>query len=273
MSVFLAIAVDKLSEARSLEEDSVQQVEKMEEMRKVRKEQLQALRNPEESHAHRRTLKRAIRFYSSNPQQRTKPGQGQLSRRSLWHQISFPVERALRRGGTLLQKTDPSREYSRSVSSPSYIPVPPNLDDKPSVSEAATSVPPSDSQPHTPSSRTNPLKLVRHTSDYFDRQKARLGGGISEPPGKQGAGKSVPSSACSSAAQEDRGSVFRFPDKSSPFSPLYHPRRTLSSPDAGTGKATDDWVSYERTQSLRTESISSSGYVERYFSNMRQYQG
>ena len=259
VSIFLAIAVDKLSEARSLEEDLVQQSEKMEELRKVRKEQLQALRNPEESHAHRRTLKRAIQFYSSNPQQqRTKPGQGQPSRRSLWHQFSIPVGRALYRGGTLMRRTDPSREYRRSESAPAPGESPHDLL---SIPEAATSVHPpvSQTQTQTPPPRTNPLRLVKRTSDYFDWQKVRLGGGVSETPSRQETQKNAPSSVRRSSMEDD--SVFVFPDRSPPSSPPYRQASVLSSPATATAKTTNPLMFYERTQSLPSKSISSSWYA------------
>ena len=225
-------------------------------MRKVRKEQLQALRHPEESHAHRRTLKRAIQFYTSNPQQRTKPGQGQQPRKSLWHQFSTPVERVLQRGGTLVRRTDPSRHYRRSASEPSPVEPPPDLR---SVSEAATSVPQEAGQTRTPPPRTNPLRLVKRTSNYFDWQKTRLGGGVSEPQTRQETKKNTPSAVRSSPTEDD--SVFIFPDHNPPPSPLHHQDSVLSSPDRWTAKTTDSLMSFERTQSFPTRSAISSGYA------------
>ena len=65
VNVFLAIAVDKLSEINAVKEDMTLRTEQQEEKRKERKEQLDALKNPTRPQKLRQTLQRVFLFTSS----------------------------------------------------------------------------------------------------------------------------------------------------------------------------------------------------------------
>ena len=234
MSIFLAIAVEKLSEVRSLEEDSVEQTEKTHELRKTREERLHALKNTSEPQVHRRTLRRVLNFYSGAPSQRRKPmDQSQVSQ---WRQLSLPVERMLRRGTSLYQAPDSTKSppgvYERSVSTPD------------------TSVSPK---------LQNPLRLVKRRSAYLDEQKARLGAGPAR--GTSQTSSRTTESPASPASSFAKDSIFRFPDSATPDT---HLRRKLSSPGtpATVMHRTSPLLPYERTQSFPGGSpASSSGGV------------
>lgn len=115
MGVTTAVAFDKLSEVRKTEEDSLQRSEQREEERKQREKQLMAVKNTSKPYIHRRTLRRAIEFYSNVPVGAYKMVGGQ---RTEWHRsISSPagdVGEAL--GKSLLKKMKSFRLSSGSDS-------------------------------------------------------------------------------------------------------------------------------------------------------------
>ena len=97
MGVTTAVAFDKLSEVRKVEEDSLQRSEQREEERRQREEQLNAVKNPSKPYVHRRTLRRAIEFYSNIPVEAYKMVDGQ---RTEWRRtVSSPSGEVV--GGTL----------------------------------------------------------------------------------------------------------------------------------------------------------------------------
>lgn len=164
VQVFLALAVGKLSEVRALEEDTVKETEMRDEIRKAREEQIHALKNPEEPQVRRRTLRSAIRFYVDNPSQRT----GAIPKR-YWRQVSQPVPR--KDAARKISSESPRGAYLRSVSAPSVTS---------QVNEGEVGN--TDGAEAAPVQRrklSNPLRLIKRRSDYFDQQKVRLGGGLS----------------------------------------------------------------------------------------------
>ena len=89
VGVVTAVAFDKLSEVRKVEEDSQLRSEQREEERKQREKQLNAVKNPSKPYIHRRTLRRAIEFYANIPTEAYKMVEGQ---RTEWHRsVSSPV--------------------------------------------------------------------------------------------------------------------------------------------------------------------------------------
>ena len=97
VGVTTAVAFDKLSEVRKVEEDSLQRSEQREEERRQREEQLNAVKNPSKPYVHRRTLRRAIEFYSNIPVEAYKMVDGQ---RTEWRRtVSSPSGEVV--GGTL----------------------------------------------------------------------------------------------------------------------------------------------------------------------------
>lgn len=102
MNIFLAIAIDKLSEVNSVKEDSSHRSEQREEQRREREEQLLALKNPTQPSSLSQTLRRVLVFYSANLKQQEEQ---QLTRR----------KRSRRARGSL---TIPLPKTDRSISMP-----------------------------------------------------------------------------------------------------------------------------------------------------------
>ena len=107
VSIFLALAVDKLSEVRYLEEDKTKENEDKEKERKKRTEQLSALKNPVHSRTRRRTIKQVLRFQAENPVERARAIQEEQPH--WWRQISLPQ---------LTRENVQSLDFRRSVSNP-----------------------------------------------------------------------------------------------------------------------------------------------------------
>ena len=220
--MFLAIAVDKLSEVRSLEEDTMEETEKLRERRKEREEQICALKNPNQPQIQRRTIRRVMRYLADNPAERLKQLHNiEGQRRKRKKQLTFLD---LKRGASLINPplSGHSSEvlYRRSVSdsvagSPitlkereaeavhSIIPTP---SDAPSqgggaVAGQGSARPSVISLASTASSvpkQRNPLRLMKRRSDYFDKQKMRLGGW---PTGSGSGTQSMRSSFASSVVE------------------------------------------------------------------------
>ena len=234
--MFLAIAVDKLSEVRSLEEDTMEETEKLRERRKEREEQISALKNPNQPQVQRRTIRRVMRYLADNPSERLKQLHNvEAQRKRKRRQLTF---RDLKRGtslinppGTILSRHASDYSYRRStsdsaantpitlkeseaeadrktVSAQSDTPVASQSHQgqgsaRPSVISLASSV--SSSAPR----QRNPLRLMKRRSDYFDRQKLRLGGWQASAGSSIGTGsgaQSTQSSFESSMAEESQAS-------------------------------------------------------------------
>eukprot|EP00731_Ephydatia_muelleri_P001240 Em0001g1240a len=89
VGVVTAVAFDKLSEVRKVEEDSQLRSEQREEERKEREKQINAVKNTSKPYIHRRTLRRAIEFYANIPTEAYKMVEGQ---RTEWHRsVSSPI--------------------------------------------------------------------------------------------------------------------------------------------------------------------------------------
>ena len=312
--MFLAIAVDKLSEVRSLEEDTMEETEKLRERRKEREEQICALKNPNQPQVQRRTIRRVMRYLADNPSERLKQLHSvEAQRKRKRRQLTF---RDLKRGtslinppGTILSRHASDYSYRRSTSD-SAANTPITLKEseaeairktasvqsdtpvagqsqgqgsaRPSVISLASSV--SSSAPK----QRNPLRLMKRRSDYFDRQKLRLGGWQASAGSIMGTGsgaQSTRSSFESSVVEESQasGSVDRrisqgqattvsVDEEDSVFGSdgAAHSRETerlfsvASTPESG-GRGVKDYhpltVSYERTQSSPGDISSPTEYV------------
>ena len=190
VNVFLAIAVDKLTEVRSLEEDTIEETEKLLERRKEREEQICALKNPDQPQVQRRTIRRVMRYLADNPVERVKQlHQAEAQKKKRQRQIGF--QRENRRGVSLISHDSGDQKeeaYRRSVSSPAGTDISTLSSGR--ASDAFSSIPVDSgtgkhstvtfrSDTSTPKQR-NPLRLMKRRSDYFELQKMRLGGW---PPG------------------------------------------------------------------------------------------
>lgn len=97
MNIFLAIAVDKLSEVKAVKEDSSHRSEKREEKRREREEQLLALKNSSQPSSITQTLRRVLVFYSSSLQQQQDQQRRRRRRSKRKHSLlSASPERAAR---------------------------------------------------------------------------------------------------------------------------------------------------------------------------------
>ncbi len=250
--MFLAIAVDKLSEVRSLEEHSVEEHEKMKEERKVREERIHALKDTSEPQVHRRTLRRVLTFYSNVPSRAVQPGG---PRKQGWqHQLSLPKDP--RSDGS---RPDPAQmSVERSLSVPSA-----------STSSYDGSEPQEAHVRFTRPKLQNPLRLVARQPSFFDRQ-ARYTRGEGRKKRAASASTAVkyrrpptvgtdtssrttgPTSRPRSVGDSD---VFVFTDKDLPHA--YPLKKLASSPD-GLKLPDDSLVNvarpYERTQSFPGQS-------------------
>ena len=226
VSVFLAIAVDKLSEVRSLEEDTMEETEKLRERRKEREEQISALKNPNQPQIQRRTIRRVMRYLADNPAERLKQIHNvEAQRKKKRKQLNFDLNK---RGTSLINP--PGSTFSGHSSEPLYrrsvsdsaantpvalkeieaesehvhisaksdAPVTGSGSGRPSVISLASSVSSGPKQ-------RNPLRLMKRRSDYFDRQKMRLGGWPTNSSGAQ----STLSSFASSIESQASGSIDR----------------------------------------------------------------
>ena len=178
--------MDKLSEVRSLEEDTIEETEKMMERRKEREEQISALKDPNKPQVQRRTIRRVMRYLEDNPSERLK----QLQQVEAQKKKRKRLQLDLKRGASLINPPGPGYtndqsddSYRRSVSAPansdSNIPLSmkehvPSLHS--GASEPVKSSVVSQSSATSTPKRQNPLRLMKRRSDYFDKQKVRLGG-------------------------------------------------------------------------------------------------
>ena len=309
--MFLAIAVDKLSEVRSLEEDTMEETEKLRERRKEREEQISALKNPNQPQVQRRTIRRVMRYLADNPSERLKQlhnveAQRKRKRRQLtFHDLKQGTS-LINPPGTMLSRHASDYSYRRSTSdsaanSPKILkeseaeavrrPISTQSDTpvasqgqgqgsaRPSVISLASSV--SSSAPK----QRNPLRLMKRRSDYFDRQKLRLGGWQASAGSSTGSGaQSMQSSFASFVAESQAsGSIDRrisqgqattvsVDEEDSVFGSNggAHSRETerlfsvASTPESG-GRGVKDrhplMVSYERTQSSPGDISSPTEYV------------
>ena len=267
VSIFLAISVDKLSEVRSLEEDTMEETEKLLERRREREEQICALKNPNEPQIQRRTIRRVMRYLADNPAERVKQLHlVEAQRRKRKGPLTFRLD--LKRGSSLINPPgsaiDPDR-YRRSTSDSA---VTPSVTEKERESVAAsgtsgavgeTSVV---SQPPGVSIRKqrNPLRLMKRTSGYFERQKMRLGGWQSSSASHSSVSSSVESEASGSV---DRDVSYQLATRASVSDSVFdiepHAARTerhlsvASTPESSRSGVRPDhplMVSYERTQSF-----------------------
>lgn len=266
VTIFLAFAVDKLSEVRSLENDCLTQNEKKKKEREEREEHIHALKQ-DEPQIRRRTIRMAMRYLSEYPTQRTRATHD--PRRSFLQQLSLPAEKALRRGTSLIREppvgpptAGTPRSYARTVSAPGIIDTPilvSSLEEETDMQSGSAT-----GQPVHKRALSNPLQLVRKSSDYLDAQIKRLGGGsginFSVPSDTQ----TVPSESHSTESEasvsqqpsvEGEASVFVFPPTFD-----HEPRQhsIVSTPASASWSLGSDVVpkklSYERTQSLPAES-------------------
>ena len=196
----------------------MEETEKLRERRKEREEQICALKNPNQPQIQRRTIRRVMRYLADNPAERLKQlhnVEGQRRKRK--KQLAFLD---LKRGASLINPPlsghSSELSYHRSVSdSPitlkereaeavhSIIPTP---SDAPShgggaVAGQGSARPSVISLASTASSvpkQRNPLRLMKRRSDYFDKQKMRLGGW---PTGSGSGTQSTRSSFASSVVE------------------------------------------------------------------------
>ena len=188
LNVFLAIAVDKLSEVRSLEEDSIEETEKLKERRKEREEQICALKNPDQPQVQRRTIRRVMRYLAENPSERVRQmhhSEAQKKKRKR----QAGLQRENKRGMSLIHRDRGSQgeeeHYRRSISAPGVTDLSPahgredSVSPPPAPGAGKTATVTFRSDTATPKQR-NPLRLMKRRSDYFELQKMRLGGW---PPG------------------------------------------------------------------------------------------
>ena len=275
--MFLAIAVDKLSEVRSLEEDTMEETEKLLERRKEREEQISALKNPNEPQVQRRTIRRVMRYLADNPAERLK--QLEAQRKKKRRQLPFQLD--IKRGTSMINPPDSilsghssEQSYHRSTSdsavaitpiaqketeavsiSPSGVPVPGPGSGRQSIVSLSSTV------SSAPKQR-NPLRLMKRRSDYFDKQKMRLGGwpASSESQSARSSFASVASQASGSIDRRtSRGQATVSVDEDSVFdgdteTPSKFTERHLSvASTPESSKTIQDrhplMVSYERTQS------------------------
>ena len=267
MTIFLAFAVDKLSEVRSLEKDSATQNEKRKKEREAREEHIHALKK-DEPQVRRRTIRMAMRYLSEYPAQRTRTVQE--PRMNFLQQISLPAEKVLRRGTSLIRESPAGpptaatpRSYARTVSAPGLMDTPTHISSLEEDTDMDNA-----GQPVRKPVQSNPLHLVRQSSDYIDTQIRRLGGGSGINFSVPSDAKTVPSESPSTGSATDvsqqpsvevEASVFVYPPRFD-----LEPRQpsVVSTPASATCSLSSDVVPknlpYERTQSLPVESPSSS---------------
>lgn len=261
MTIFLAFAVDKLSEVRSLENDSLTQNEKKKKEREEREEHIHALKQ-DEPQIRRRTIRMAMRYLSEYPAQRTRATHD--PRKNFLQQLSLPAEKALRRGTSLIREppvgpptAGTPRSYARTVSAPGKMDTPilvSSLEEETDMQSGSAT-----GQPVHKRALSNPLQLVRKSSDYLDAQIKRLGGGSGINFFVPSDTKTVPSESEASVSQqpsvEGEASVFVFPPT---FDHEPRQRSIVSTPASASWSLSSDVVpkklSYERTQSLPAES-------------------
>ena len=261
----------------------MEETEKLRERRKEREEQISALKNPNQPQVQRRTIRRVMRYLADNPAERLKQFHNvEAQRKRKKRQLNFLD---LKRGtslintpGAILSGHSSELSYHRSISD-SAASTPVTLKEKeaesvhvPTHSDAPVagqgsgrpSVISLGSSISSAPKQRNPLRLMKRRSDYFDRQKMRLGGW----PTNSGSGtQSTRSSFASSVESQASGSINRRTSQgqatvSVEESVFYgdsgtHSRETerhfsvASTPESG--KTVKDhhplMVSYERTQS------------------------
>ena len=261
----------------------MEETEKLRERRKEREEQISALKNPNQPQVQRRTIRRVMRYLADNPAGRLKQLHSvEAQRKKKKRQLTFLD---LKRGTSLIHTPgaipsgQPSDSYHRSISD-SVVGTPVTL--KESEAEAVhiparSDAPVAGQRSGRPSAislgssvssapkQRNPLRLMKRRSDYFDRQKMRLGGW----PTNSGSGtQSTRSSFASSVESRASASISRRTSQGQATVSVEedsvfdgdtgaHSRVTerhfsvASTPESG--KAVKDhhplMVSYERTQS------------------------
>ena len=202
ISIFLAIAVDKLSEVKSLEEDTIEETEKLLERRKEREEQISALKNPNEPQIQRRTIRRVVKYLADNPAERVKQLHwSEALKKKRRRPLTFQLD--LKRGSSLITPSGSavdthksSYQIHRSTSDSAVI----SEKDSESYAASATSGATGESFLATPPSgvstqkQRNPLRLMKRTSGYFERQKMHLGGLPSSSASQESTHSSVSSS-------------------------------------------------------------------------------
>ena len=201
----------------------MEETEKLRERRKEREEQISALKNPNQPQIQRRTIRRVMRYLADNPAGRLKQVEAQRKKKK--RQLTF---RDLKRGTSLINPpesilTGHSSEvlYHRSASdsatstpvllkeieagsehvhtsAQSDVPVAGSHSVRPSVISLASSASSGPKQ-------RNPLRLMKRRSDYFDKQKMRLGGWPTNSSGME----STRSSFASSVESQVSGSIER----------------------------------------------------------------
>lgn len=201
----------------------MEETEKLLERRKEREEQISALKNPNQPQVQRRTIRRVMRYLADNPAERLKQLHNvEAQRKRRKRQLSF-LDR--KRGASLINPPGASdlseRSYRRSISdSAATTPVTlkqreaeavhnimPAQTDTPVAGGQGSGRPSVISLASSTSSapkQRNPLRLMKRRSDYFDKQKMRLGGW----PTNSGSGtQSTRSSYVSAVESQTTGSV------------------------------------------------------------------
>ena len=271
VSIFLSIAVDKLSEVRSLEDETSKQSEKRQEKRKERKEQIFALKNPEEPQVRRRTIRRVLKYISNSPAERAKAVKGE--KMGWWRrQSSLPTERMNNRPPSLLIKEGQgmTSQVRRSSSVPADATT--SVSDTPDVSN--TSRESSSKVTFRAPRQRNPLRWIqRQRTSYYDKQRLRLraAAATADSPYKQLSTQSSDMSGYESSLSaqshsrvitlEGQDSVFELPE-SAPPSLDKRSTSIVSSPDAVllSGKTAYPMplpLVYERTQSCPSSELNS----------------
>lgn len=254
----------------------MEETEKLLEKRREREEQISALKNPNEPQVQRRTIRRVMRYLADNPAERVKQlQQVEAQKKKLKKQMTFRLDiDNLRRGSSMFDPpiSDPSDPglYRRSTSAPGDTSVnTPSSSLKehesslPHVSgPGRTSVGSASSDAPVPRHR-NPLRLMKRRSDYFERQKMRLGGLPTSHSASQSAHSSIASHTDSltsgstehkapqgqAATSRDGDSVF---DVESPTKLITRQFSVASTPESYKSNVDKHplTTSYERTQSF-----------------------
>ena len=164
--MFLALAVDNLSEVRDLEEEKEVDENLALNERKKRNEQINALKDSKPE-IRRRTIRHLLQFESHNPAERSRALKEGGKSRKWWKQISLPQFRQDS------QKID----FHRSISSPPHSSISRTRTDGRKMSIIEEEKTPDDVFSTSPKSltsnqgtikRINPLSYVRGSSEYFD---------------------------------------------------------------------------------------------------------
>ena len=239
VSIFLAIVVDKLSEVRSVEEDSAKQNAKRKEERKAREEHINALK-VDEPQVRRTTIRRAMKYLSDNPALRARAVQE--PERKLWQQTSLPADK-VKRTSLFNPTSDKQFKTIRTMSVP-LIKTPVRLREEPGMQSGDTG-----QTVHSRRQR-NPLRLIRPTSGYFEMR--REGGSAAIPPHAKSTTREN-TATVSTNQESSAASVFVFPPSFDHKKEVLHSTTPtpVSADVVSSSKAPQERnLSYERTQSL-----------------------